>query len=228
MRATKKHRLHQRFQIPAKAAEERLKRSGFTVVQKTPSNLILYGPKKAKPRAPLTHFARIALSHHYQYLHLTALFREDKELRAPWLYKLRPPILTILGLCFLALAVIVPSQAMQGFAACLFVLILAKTILTPRPSYVKDANLELERLLNQIMNQPEVTRRHSHRAIQISSKPSLRCAYCHDDLICHAPYTCSNCQTQIHWECLEELENCPTLGCQNDSGTWSEERQAAR
>jgi hypothetical protein len=39
-----------------------------------------------------------------------------------------------------------------------------------------------------------------------------RCAYCHDDgeprlRICHW------CRTFLHWDCLDELGGCPTLGC---------------
>ena len=40
----------------------------------------------------------------------------------------------------------------------------------------------------------------------------MKCAYCHDELDVAA--TCVECQTAMHFECWEELPDCPTLGCE--------------
>ncbi|MDF1662340.1 MAG: hypothetical protein P1V97_11240 [Planctomycetota bacterium] len=221
MRATKKRPLHQRFQIPAEVAEEKLTHLGFHVVQKSPTTVILYGPKKANPRKALTYFSRIALSQHDPDLHLTALYRDDEELSSSWLRRLFPVLLPSLIAVLIAIGLSASTKTAQiltGVFLAINLVFATIVCLNPSPpNSVQNANLELESLLNQIMNQPKCTKRESFRTIHISSRASLRCAYCHDDLVCKSPYSCPDCKTQIHRECMEELDLCPTLGCLNTS-----------
>lgn len=48
----------------------------------------------------------------------------------------------------------------------------------------------------------------------------MKCAYCHDQLDVAA--ICVECQTALHFECWEELPDCPTLGCEVEvlRGPW--------
>ena len=42
----------------------------------------------------------------------------------------------------------------------------------------------------------------------------IRCIFCHDSFEQpQTPYECPSCKALLHQECVAELKNCPTLGC---------------
>lgn len=45
------------------------------------------------------------------------------------------------------------------------------------------------------------------------NSPEARCAYCHDSVSLENEYRCAGCDVQLHQDCCESLNECPTLGC---------------
>lgn len=217
MRATKTRALRQRFQIPADAAVELLTPLGFQVVHRNPTQLVLYGPRKMKLLRPLTYFSRISLNQHDRDLHLSAHFRDDEN-KPSWTKRA-----LVLPLA-LTLAMAVPSLLyfsnlpLIAFLTLIFLVFhvlitIMVALLPPSHMYASEANKALNSFLQRIMKQPEITLRISAQSILATSKATLRCAYCHDDIITQTPVSCQRCQTRLHRDCWEEIKRCPTLGC---------------
>lgn len=212
MRIFKKRTLNERFHIPADAAKEKLQHSGFRISHSDAISLILDGPKENNPKRPLTIFHRISLSHHKDKLHLVALKRNPED---RWITSLFLPLLLSFAVILIASSI----DASPGMSTAIIVAILLTTVAlgnltSSSPKLNSDPDLTLEKLLNQIMNQPNVVlqlRLNTLRALTTI----LHCPYCRDELLNLLPYSCTDCQTQIHQECWEELGRCPTFGCDN-------------
>ena len=50
--------------------------------------------------------------------------------------------------------------------------------------------------------------------VAAKSLPVDRCPYCHDAIGDEPSRTCPECGVCLHWECWQESETCPTLGCE--------------
>lgn len=218
MRTKRRVPLHETFGAPAQAAEDQLTILGFRVVKRTHTHAIFDAPKKPSSRSALTHFSRIALSHHHRNLHLTALPREDDSAPKSSVTKFLLPIAATALATLIAISFHVDNATVRAITAMILLINLCvAAVISLYPSPVDDtreAHRALDHFLQGIMS-ANATSKGPKKPIRVTPKAKLRCAYCHDDLHNSPRVLCPDCHTQIHEECCHEIEACPTLGCAN-------------
>ncbi|MEZ6183571.1 MAG: pentapeptide repeat-containing protein [Planctomycetota bacterium] len=73
--------------------------------------------------------------------------------------------------------------------------------------------------------EPEVQRPQLKITAREKSAADNRCAYCHDEIGVRVAAFCPVCGVRLHTDCLEQIDRCPTIGCDADFG---EERRRQR
>ena len=220
------------FVSVAQKAESILSRKQFQLTYKDSQLLVFHGPRKSEANLPITKFSQISINRHPWKILVSATTASstiDSTFWKRWL-TIIPILLTYTSLLPYLL---IEAAGIRNFPILPFLLfipvlyiflnfcVFPKTKHNPRQLA---RALGLDELLQQLSEAPT-----AKTVFQFNAPESkTRCAYCHDGFQSESGLECPDCKTQIHRECWEELQRCPTLGCSSNTAPQPLEENSQR